>query len=218
MRHPASPRRRLIRSIVGLPFLLALVAAPVAAQTWAEAGDAGELVGTAQVTSGNGLFTAITGELSQHGDVDIYCLQLLAVPPMNQPLAGISCAMNSEPSLYLFDAAGVGVDANMSCMGGMKLVAASGSMTPGFYYLAVAHGDWLPMTANGLAWSLTYSGHLAPNGPGAGWPLTGWVGPLTFVSAYPYQLNLYSNWVGWCELATAEEAVTWGALKATFGN
>lgn len=203
---------------VALSLLLAVAAAPAVAQTWAEAGDAGELVGTAQVTTGTGLFTAITGQLSQHGDVDVYCLQLLAVPPMNQPLAAINCAMHADPSLYLFDAGGAGVDANLTCLGGMKIVAASGSMSPGFYYLAVAHGDWAPTSANGNIWNVSYAGHFTPDGPGAGWPLTGWVGPLNFVAAYPYQLNLYSNWVGYCELATGDEPVSWGSLKAAYGD
>lgn len=202
---------------LSLAALLA-VACPAAAQTWAEFGDAGELVATAQVTAGSGLFTSITGELSQRGDVDIYCLQLLAVPPMNQPLATILCSTHADPSLYLFDATGLGVNANLTCAGGLKVVVATSTMAPGLYYLAVAHDGEMPQTANGPIWNATYAGHVPPDGPGAGWPLTGWVGPSLFVPPYPYQLNLYSNWVGYCEEATPVEGLNWGSLKATYGN
>ena len=196
----------------------ALAAVPAAAQTWAEVGDAGSLVSSAQVTSGNGPFQAITGALAAHDDVDVYCFQLSAVPPMGQPLASIACTMHADPSLYIFDASGLGIDANMTCAGGMKIVGANGSMAPGLYYLAVAHGDYLPNSAGGAIWNFTYANHFAPNGPGAASPLTGWVGPLTVVPAAPYQLNLWWNWANWCELATAEEATSWGSLKARYGD
>jgi hypothetical protein len=217
MRCPAAVPHLLPVAGLLLASLLAS-ASPARAQTWAETGDAGDLVATAQVTAGSGLFTAITGELSQQGDVDLYCLQLLAVPPMNQPLAGIACSTNSDPSLFLFDAGGVGVDANLTCAGGMKLVAATGSMAPGLYYLAVAHNARLPQSANGPIWSAAYTGHFAPDGSGAGAPLTGWIGTSLFVPPYPYQLTLYSNWVGYCEQATPTASVSWGALKATYGD
>jgi hypothetical protein len=212
----------LVRSCVWPAAVLVLggvlAVAPLMAQTWAEAGDAGSLVITAQVTSGNGPFQVITGALAAHDDVDVYCFQLAAVPPQGQPLASIPCTMHAEPSLYVFDANGLGVDANMTCAGGTKTVAASGSMAPGLYYLAVAHGDYLPTSAGGAIWNLTYGNHLAPNGPGAASPLTGWTGPVSVAAPYPYQLNLWWNWVNWCELATADESTSWGSLKARYGS
>jgi hypothetical protein len=200
--------------------LAALLAAPAArAQTWTEAGDAGELVGTAQSTSGSGSLTSINGVLSGHGDVDVYCVQLTSVPPSGLPLVWVSCASHADPTPYLFSAAGIGLDANMTCAGGLKeTVAPNISLVPGQYYVAVAHGDWLPQSAGGAIWQMLFTGPMWPNGPGAGSPLTGWVGPLTFTAPAAYTLVLNPNYFVYCDTATPVESSTWGALKAQFGN
>ncbi|MBM4131340.1 hypothetical protein FJ250_10010 [bacterium] len=126
--------------------------------------------------------------------------------------------MNAHPNLYLFDAGGMGINANMTCSGSMKQVIAPGSLAPGYYYLGVSHGSYLASANSGSIWNLSYSGPLVPNGPGAGSPLTYWVGPNSVVPPYGYQLNLNANWFGYCETATSSESVTWGALKSIFGR
>src|SRR5437016_4480378 len=46
------------------------------AQTWNEAGDAGDLPATAQVTTGAGALTSIHGNLASPSDVDMYCIHV----------------------------------------------------------------------------------------------------------------------------------------------
>lgn len=208
-----------LRLALAVASFLSAAASFAFAQSWTETGDAGSLVGTAQVTTGSGSLATIVGQLSDIGDVDLYCVHLVAAPPSNLPLASINCAQFSDPNLYLFDADGMGVNASMTCWNGMKQVIAPGSLAPGHYYLGVSHGSYLPSSIVGNIWTLDYySGPIVPNGVGAGSPLSHWVGPVPFVPPYDYQLNLNGNWIGFCEQATADESLSWGALKATYGN
>ncbi len=199
---------------------LVLAAAPAAfAQTWTETGDAGDLVGTAQSTIGTGALMNIAGVLSGHGDVDVYCVHLTSVPPAGLPLVSVACAAHADPTPYLFDAAGMGINTNMTCAGGLKqAVAPYYSLAPGLYYVAIAAGDWLPQSAGGSIWQMLYSGPMAPNGPGAGSPLTGWVGPSSVTAPAAYTLILNQNFTGYCDAATPIENSSWGSLKARFGN
>lgn len=214
------PVARFQRLLLLLAALLVLVAASAAfAQSWTETGDAGELVGAAQSTNGSGALTSINGVLSGHGDVDLYCVQLTSVPPAGLPLVSVACAGHSDPTPYLFSAAGIGLDANMTCAGGLKeTVAPNISLSPGQYYVAIAHGDWLPQSAGGNIWQMLFSGPMWPNGPGAGSPLTGWTGPLSVTAPAAYTLILNPNYFVYCDTATPVESSTWGALKARFGN
>lgn len=210
--------RFLLTSLFGICCLLLVRNA--GAQTWAEAGDAGSLVGTAQVTTGSGAIATITGLLADHDDVDVYCLQLTATPPAGSPLVALNpCAAQVDPSVYLFDASGIGLTANQTCAGGMKqVVAPNVSLAPGLYYVAVAHWDTFPQSAGGGIWPLSLTGPLLPTGPGAGSPLLGWLGPGTSVLPYAYTLSVNTNYFSYCELATALEPMSWGSLKARYGN
>lgn len=219
---PSRPRAGALRfplaSAFGLACLLSIQVAT--AQTWNESGDAGSLVGTAQVTTGSGAIATINGILAAHDDVDVFCLQLTATPPAGLPLVALNpCAMMADPSVYLFDANGIGLDANMTCAGGMKqVVAPNVSLAPGLYYAAVAHYDWLPQSTGGDIWQTSFTGPLLPNGPGAGSPLIAWAGPLTFTPSTAYTLSVNTNFFDFCELATASELTSWGSLKVRYGN
>lgn len=212
------------RSLLAAAVVLCVAAGPVAsaakAQGWTETGDAGNLVATAQTTVGTGSFTSIAGLLAAHDDVDVFCVQLTSVPPAGLPLVALNpCAMMADPSVYLFDAGGLGLSANMTCSGGMKQVTAPPtSLAPGLYYVAVAHYDWLPNSTGGDIFPFAFTGPLLPTGPGAGSPLSGWTGPLTVTGPTVYTLWVNQNFLGFCELATADESTTWGSLKARYGS
>ena len=214
-RGPAANLRFLVPAL-----LAALLVVPAAfAQTWTEAGDAGDLVATAQVTAGVGPLVTINGVLSGHGDVDVYCIQLSATPPAGLPLVSINCLAMADPTIYLFSAASLGLNANMTCALGVKqVVAPNVSLAPGMYYVAVAAFDRLPQSIGGDIWQTVLSGPLAPNGPGAGSPLIGWAGPSTFVSPVPYTLNVNPNYFNFCDAVTSSEATSWGSLKARYGS
>lgn len=213
-----TPRRAA--AVAALALVLLLAAAGALAQGWTESGDAGSLVSTAQVTVGSGAFTSIAGLLAAHNDVDVYCVQLTSVPPAGLPLVALNpCAMMADPSVYLFDANGFGLSANMTCSGGMKQVTAPPtSLAPGLYYVAVANYDWLPHSTGGDIFPMAFTGPLLPTGPGAGSPLNGWTGPLTVTGPTVYTLTVNQNFLGFCEQATAEENTNWGSLKARYGD
>lgn len=203
-----------------LPLIAVLLSATSAvAQNWTEAGDAGSLVASAQVTAGSGPLQSISGSLAEHGDVDVYCLQLNAAPPAGLVLAAFNCASQAYPSMYLFDANGMGVIANMLCWGGSKyLVAPNGSLAPGLYYLAISHPGYLPQSAGGPIWNYTQGGQTPPDGSGGGFPLVSWVGPDSVVPVWEYVITTQGNYITFCETATSVETSTWGALKAVYGN
>ena len=82
---------------------LAALMASAGAQTWNEftngGGDAGDLPATAQVVSGSGPLTAITGEISSSTDVDMF--QILISDPVN--FAAWTTGALSDTQLWLFD-------------------------------------------------------------------------------------------------------------------
>lgn len=196
----------------------ALLAAPVAsAQVWTEIGDAGDLLGTAQVTLGAGGLTTIDGVLAEHDDIDLYCIQLTATPPAGLPLVSLQCAQDAGPSPWLFDAVGMGVRANQICAGGMKVLTAPNvSLAPGLYYVAVSHVTYPPSSALGNIWQTPVFGPTSPDGPGAGSGLLSWIGPLSYVPPTSYQMTL--GWMTYCDGATPAEQSSWSTLKSMYGD
>lgn len=212
----ASPAPFLLWSL-GLAFaLLVMTVAPSArAQVWNEVGDAGDLVSSAQATAGSGSLTTINGFLASPTDVDLYCIQMPAVPPANQPLVSLQCVAQMGPDIWLFDAAGVGVFTNTICAGGNKtILAPSVSLAPGTYYVAVSYFGVDPFSAGGAIWLPAILGQRSPDGPGGSGPLSAWSGTPTVSPINPYQINLSA--MQYCDAATASTAPTWGSLKVRY--
>jgi hypothetical protein len=88
---------------------IAALIASAGAQTWDETanggGDAGDLPATAQVVSGSGSLTAITGNLGA-SDVDMY--QIIICDPLNFEATTVGGA-TFDTQLWLFDLNGNGV-------------------------------------------------------------------------------------------------------------
>lgn len=190
--------------------------APVArAQTWAETGDAGNLVATAQATVGAGAITQITGNLPLSDDVDLYCIKLTSVPPAGTPLVQLACLAQQSPNVWLFDAAGNGVFTNETCAFGNKtLLAPSVSLAPGTYYVGVSYYNRNAVSAGGDIWIPGLLGQRAPDGPGAAQPLTGWLGIVVQFPPNPYTINLVG--FGACSAATPTLQSTWGVVKSYY--
>ena len=205
---------RLLALAAGL--LLALTAAPIArAQTWAESGDAGDLVASAQSTVGNGSLQKITGALGSPTDVDLYCVRLLSVPPAGLPIVQLQCVVISGPNVWLFDALGNGVFLNQNCQFGSKtIVAPSVSLAAGTYYVAVSYSGFDAQSAGGAMWLAAPIGQRSPDGPGAAGTLTGWAGTPNVQPLNPYTINLVG--MGYCEVATATLNGTWGRVKGMY--
>ena len=194
-----------------------VVASATHAQVWNESGDAGDLVSTAQTTVGSGPLTTINGGLASPNDVDLYCIRMPSVPPTGQPLIRLGCVAHQGPNVWLFDAAGNGVLTNATCSAGFKTIAAPNvSLPAGVYYVAVSYSGVDPQSSGGAIWLPAVLGQRAPDGPGAGSPLTGWAGTANVQPINPYQITLTG--MTYCDAATPAKQPTWGALKILYGR
>ncbi len=213
------PVRFRLAALTALLVAALVAAAPAArAQTWNEIGDAGDLVSTAQLTTGSTGLSAINGSLQTDNDVDVFCVRLTTPPPAGLPLVWMNCVVNGGPQVWLFDAGGNGVATNMLCQGGQKLIVAPNfSLVPGNYYVAVAYSGIEPQSPGGAIWLPNVLANHTPDGPGAPGPLTGWAGTPQIQPTNPYSLGFYSSWFGFCDAATPARTGTWGTLKIRYG-
>ncbi len=203
-------------TLVALASLTCLFLAPVSrAQTWVESGDAGPLIATAQATLGPGAITQITGTLPLSDDVDLYCIQLAAVPPAGTPLVQLQCLAQQSPNIWLFDAAGNGVFTNETCaLGNKTLLAPSISMAPGTYYVGVSYYNRNAVSPGGNIWIPGIPGQRSPDGPGAPGPLVGWAGIVIMNPPNAYTIHL-SGFVA-CGSATPARRSNWGEVKSYY--
>jgi hypothetical protein len=138
-------------------FLVAALALPARGQvTWSEFGnggaDSGELPSTGYDLSSLGL-SAIVGELSFSGDVDMYKIRILQ-PADFSVTTGIDPGTHEDSRLFLFDADSVGIayndDAQSDTLDHSELPADSLGLTEsGFYYLAVSMYEVIALDASG---------------------------------------------------------------------
>ncbi len=198
-------------------FAASLAAVPAHAQIWTESGDAGDLVSTAQATTGTGPLQQIQGFLASPTDVDVYCVHLSQSPPPFSALIGINCVVTLGPNVWLFDANGYGIASNSTCSGGSKMIATpSTSLPPGDYYVAISYDGYDPQSAGGAIWQPGPPFGRAPDGPGAAGVLTGWAGTPNVQPQNPYQVFLNPGFT-FCSAATPTTKPSWGALKIRYG-
>jgi hypothetical protein len=209
----AVPAVALVATLV---LVASLTASAAHAQIWVESGDAGDLVSTAQITSGVGALTQIQGSLASPTDVDVYCVRLTTPPPPFTALIGINCAVIQGPNAWLFDAAGNGIASNATCSGGSKMIIAPAApLTPGNYYVAVSYFGYDPQSVGGAIWLPGPPFWRAPDGPGAGGTLIGWAGTPNVQPSNPYQV-FFNPGFSYCDAATPVGLATWGALKIRY--
>ena len=172
-------------------------AAPARALIWTEVGDAGDLPGSAQVTTGSGTLTNITGSLlsGSINDVDLYLIYVNNPSAFSAKVLGTVGVDTFDTQLFLFDAAGLGVEGNddiTALANRVSFLTPGNSNAPsvaGLYYLAISSWNNEP---NGL-------GVIFPDlpdtvvGPISGAPaLSGWSGggvPEFQVTNYDIQLT-----------------------------
>ena len=167
-------RRDCVRKI--LVAICVLAAAPHAfAQTWTEQGDAGQLCSTAQVPTGTGTLSQISGSASSVQDVDAFRIRI------DDPAAFSASTIGGSEFpirvLFLFSAStcnGItmsnfaSVDQAATITG--QLVAAAGD-----YVLVIASWEKLPQNAASAAiWNPGSFSEVQPNGSGAPGPLSSW--------------------------------------------
>jgi hypothetical protein len=172
------------------------------ADTWTELGNAGQLVGTAQITVGNpsNALTDIFGTFSAGNDIDLY--KIFISDPVNFS-ASTSSGKNTE--LFLFSNTGIGVMFNddrinpptslaneqalLPTAGGRPLGV--GPFTAGNYYLGISQFDNDPSSAGGAIFPAGNGQPVVgPTGPGGGSPLTGWTNTFPAASGGAYTITL----------------------------
>jgi hypothetical protein len=117
------------------------------ANIWTETGNAGDLPGTAQDTSGYGPLTEIIGNLNFNIDTGIYGVDLFRIQ-ITDP-ANFSAMTNgannnvSDPALWLFDASGHGVEMNddqssANLQSSLPPTSPYGPLAPGNFLLGIS--------------------------------------------------------------------------------
>ena len=148
---------------------------------WTEVGDAGELPGTAQVVSGSGPLTGISGTISE--DADMYQIYISDALGFSAQVT----ATNFDTQLFLFDASGMGVyanDDNGAILEPSLLPAGHplGPTSAGTYYLAISAWDYDAYSSGGLIFpSGPFTEVVGPTEPGGGSPISSWSG-LSFIT------------------------------------
>lgn len=168
-------------SIAALSFL----AAPVHAVNWTEAGDAGQLLGTAQEPLGDGPLRNIYGTISTTADVDLY--KIFISNPTTFSASVTSTSGNFDSVLALFNGGGYGVYGNDDAAlgnsnAGLPAGSLLGPQAPGWYYIAVFGLDTTPTSGNGTTpdhyiapdTSSPFTSVLSASGPGGAEPLSNW--------------------------------------------
>jgi hypothetical protein len=159
---------------------------------WHEVDDAGELPGSAQVTTGFGLMAGIEGTLvDRAGETDMYRIDIC--DPANFSATTANTATGFDTQLFLFDSAGLGVAANddLPPGGGDLRSRLTNTFVPGAgqYYLAISSWNRDPYSATGLIFLDLPSAIEHPaDGPGAGAPVMIWLGASP--GGFPYLINL----------------------------
>lgn len=165
------------------------LASAAQAQVWNELGDAGESLATANVTSGVGLLTQITGTFDVN-DTDMF--QIYIANPATF-LATTVGGTSDDTQLFLFDINGFGVAHNDDSPSDSTLQSRLTGLfvpAPGLYYLAVTKYNRDPSSAGGLIWANSPFGtERAPDGPGAAGALASWAG-ATSASTASYSIFL----------------------------
>jgi hypothetical protein len=158
--------------------------------TFAELGDAGQTLGSAQPVNtlpGGTPLTNITGFLEQ-GGADLFQIFLTGGKTFSATTTLSGVANFFDMQLFLFDASGLGVYANDDdpTSPPQSTLPSGITFTPsasGVFFLAISGSGFMPVSAGGFIFPvsgglLDQSGGIqnsvGPTGPGGGSALTGW--------------------------------------------
>lgn len=177
------------------------------AQTWAEAGDAGQLPAGAQVTMGVGMLSTITGELTA-SDADMYAIMITDSNLFFAQSHSNSTTIDTQ--MWLFNSAGMGISFNDDWVGGTTLQSAITDQfvnSNGLYYLAISGYDYDATSGGNEIWLDTpFRSERMPDGAGAAGMVDGW-GTTGTPAAGLYEINLRG-----AEFATVPEPGTMVAI------
>jgi hypothetical protein len=164
---------------------LALLVNPAHAIDWTEVGDAGQLVSTAQMPTGDDRLRNIYGTVSTNNDVDLY--RIYISNPTTFSAAVNSTSGDLDSGLVLFNEGGYALYGNDDAMlgtrnAGLPADNPHGPQAPGWYNLAVFALGTPPVSGDGFTpdhymfpnVSSPYTQILTATGPGGASSLTGW--------------------------------------------
>jgi hypothetical protein len=173
----------ICRLIVCLCFA-GIVAGALSAQTWDETinggGDAGELVGTAQIVAGSGALTEITGDNPTNNDRDLFLIRI-SNPAAFSATTNTNPGTNADTQLWLFTSTGVGIAFNDDVAQPNYLSTLPvgnplyNALTPGDYLIGVS--PWLnhATSSAGQMFPNAYDTVVGPTNVGGGTnTLSGW--------------------------------------------
>jgi hypothetical protein len=162
--------------------------------TWAEVDDAGELPGTAQLTTGKENLEFITGFLESPTDVDMYAIYITGNESFSATTVGWTTGVDTQ--LTLFDSSGYGIYSNDDeSTEVIQSTLPDRYLTPGLYYLAISDYDWDPVSDEGFIFPSHYpffhyqTDVEGPTDVGGGSPITGWDG-LSLTGGGSYTIAL----------------------------
>ena len=192
-----------IRALLLVPAVLLLLLGATPAQagiTWIEAdhGEAGDLPGTAQVTTGSMLIDSIQGSILGVDDIDVFKIYIADLSQFSATTVSANTAV-LDSQLFLFDSAGIGVAANgdtdLFGTGETNATLASVTGPAGFYYLAVSLYDDFPISGGGAIFpdlfTFASSGEVVgPTGPGGASAVIGWNADGFSETASAYEILL----------------------------
>ena len=185
-----------------LALTLAMGLAPGAgAIPWTEVGDAGDSLATAQVPTGSGALTSISGSIPSTSatDADMYRLHISMPSTFSATTVGAIGAIGLQlqnSQLFLFNAAGLGVYGRDDDPGTPRATLPAGSLLgpqmPGDYFLAISGFARDPVSPGGLIFPSSPNATLfGPTGPGGTQPISGWTGlEAALASRGNYRIDL----------------------------
>jgi len=185
-----------------LALTLAMGLAPGAgAIPWTEVGDAGDLPATAQVPTGSGALTSISGSIPSTSatDADMYRIHISTPSTFSATTVGtvgLPGTQLQNSQLFLFNAAGLGVYGRDDDPGTFRTTLPAGSLLgpqiPGDYFLAISGFARDPVSPGGLIFPSSPNTTLfGPTGPGGTQPISGWTGlEAAFASRGNYRIDL----------------------------
>ncbi len=185
-----------------LALVLAMGLAPGArAIPWTEVGDAGDLPATAQIPTGSGALTSISGSIPSTSatDADMYRIHISTPSTFSATTVGTIGAIGLQlqnSQLFLFNAAGLGVYGRDDNPGTFRTTLPAnsplGPQVPGDYFLAISGFDRDPVSPGGLIFPSSPNATLfGPTGPGGTQPISGWTGlDAALASRGNYRIDL----------------------------
>lgn len=144
----AHPTRRL-KMLCAAAIAVLSAGASHAGLVHTEAGDAGELTGSAQAILGNAPLSAVRGGTSDNDAADLFAIRLTAGTEFTASTEDSSLSFNAfDTVLYLFDAFGQQVAFNDDDIGSQSLLSFLPTVT-GVYFLGITGASYVPTFTGG---------------------------------------------------------------------